>query len=91
MDDEQIPEESEQQAEASDGQGEIVLEQSPLDQFSYSIRHRVEKPFVNGEYEGRLRLAVGEYIVSSATLDGVLAQMTVKADSLITNGSKVQG
>lgn len=68
-----------------------AIEQSPLDQFSYSIRHRVENPFVNGEYEGRLRLAVGEYIVSSATLDDVIAQMTVKADSLITNGSKVQG
>ena len=68
-----------------------VIEQNPLDQFSYSIRHRVERPFVNGDYEGRLRLAVGEYIVSSATLDDVVAQMTVKADSLMANGSKVQG
>ena len=70
---------------------DAVIEQSPLDQFSYSIRHRVERPFGNGDYEGRLRLAVGEYIVSSSTLDDVVAQMTVKADSLMSNGSKAQG
>lgn len=69
---------------------EIAAIANPLDQFTYSIRHRIERTFTHGEFEGRLRLAAGEYIVSATTLDDVLALMTVKADSLMVNGVRVQ-
>lgn len=65
-----------------------------LDQFTYSIRHRpefVNKPFANGNIEGRMKLGTHEYIVSTTTLDDLVTQMTVKADSLLANGYKVQG
>lgn len=62
-----------------------------LSQFTYSIRHRMIRPFTNGPFEGRLRLAVGEYIVSATTMNDVVAAMTVKADALIVNGYKTQG
>jgi hypothetical protein len=61
-----------------------------LDQFTFSIRHRTSSPFAHGNFEGRLKLAAGEYIVSSTTLADVISAMTVKADSLIANGYKVQ-
>jgi hypothetical protein len=77
---------------AVEEQSVIAPEQAAdsLSQFTYSIRHRIIRPFPNGPFEGRLRLAVGEYIVSATTMDDVISAMTVKADSLIANGYKVQ-
>lgn len=80
--------ESETEPEISqESNAELEVEQSNLDHFSYSIRHRVNRPFAHGEFEGRLKLAVGEYIVSGTTLSDVITQMIVKADELMPGWS----